>query len=154
MSEFAELSKAVDRLVSGQEIEQLRYQFAHGIDRRDTDGFSQVWHDDATLTADGKTWQGIGDLMTYLTELNAHLPITHHYVVNEDVQIDGDRATGTCDHDIVAQDDSGHAYLVAATATDTFERRDGHWRISRRVIEVAHTVALDGATITAAQRDW
>jgi ketosteroid isomerase-like protein len=154
MTDIAALSKTVDRLESGMDIEQLLYHFAHGVDRRDADEFRQIWHDDATLIVDGQIRRGVEDVMAYLTELNARFPITHHYVVNNGAHIDGDRATGLCDHDIVAQDDSGQAYIVAATVRDAFERRAGQWRISQRTIDVAHTLALDGVTITGSQRSW
>jgi hypothetical protein len=154
MTDIAALSAEVDRLVSGQDIEQLLYHFAHGIDRQDADEFHRIWHLDATLTADGQIRRGADSILAYLTEINAKFPITHHYVVNNEAHIDGNRATGLCDHDIVAQDANGQAFLIAATARDTFERRAGHWRILHRVIDVAHELALDGVEISGSQRSW
>jgi uncharacterized protein (TIGR02246 family) len=154
MNDIAALATEVDRLVSGQDIEQLLYRFAHGVDRQDAGEFQGIWHDDATLVADGQTRRGIEDILAYLAELKAQFPISHHYVVNNEAHIEGDRATGLCDHDIVAQDVNGQALLIAATARDTFERREGQWRISERIIDVAHQLALDGVTISGSQRSW
>lgn len=140
------LGTLVDRLASEGAIRALVANYCHGIDKRDRDRFLSIWHPDAewlggpsgdchgileiTRTLEEKVWPGAAE--------------THHWTSNLVIELEGNRATGLCDADVVVISPRGTPLMVAATYRDAFERRAGTWRIARRSIEVHYTGRLTG----------
>ncbi|MCU1463642.1 MAG: hypothetical protein JWO37_3717 [Acidimicrobiales bacterium] len=148
------LEAIVDSLESSLEIEQITYYFAHGIDKRDEEKFLGIWTEGATLVSDSHTYQGRDSLRQYLIDIWRELPVSHHYVANNDVRISGDTAEGICDHDVLATTADGETVILAASAFDTYRRVGRTWRIEHRRIETCHRLALPGVELTGNPRPW
>jgi uncharacterized protein (TIGR02246 family) len=148
------LEAIVEALESQLEIEQLCYYFAHAIDRHDEQKFLSIWTDDATLVSDSQAYRGLDSIPKYLDELWQALPVSHHYVANNDIRVSGDVAEGICDHDILAATAQGKTVILAASAFDTYRRVGKTWRIERRRIETCHSLSLPGVELTTNPRPW
>lgn len=148
------LGALVDRLASEGAIRALVANYCHGVDKRDRDRFVSIWHPDAewlggpsgdchgileiTRTLEERVWPGAAE--------------THHWTSNLVIELDGDRATGLCDADVVVISPRGTPLMVAATYRDAFERRAGTWRIARRAMEVHYTGKLTGLELRRTAR--
>jgi hypothetical protein len=147
--------------VSTVELEELQARlqiqaaidcYALGIDLRDMKRFLGAWHEDAVLEVNHPPaiCDGRSAIAEFIEASWDEVKVLNHFTMNHAVEFDGDTATGVghAGAMMVSADD---VYVTAAaTFYDTYEPRDGVWRISRRKVELNHwaehpqaTVALD-----------
>lgn len=128
-------NRAVD---DKQALGELLARYCRGIDRCDEQLVRSVYHADAV---DDHGWfQGSGwEFAAWVVpRIEAAYNITQHTITKMLVDIDGDVASGetyvTAYH--VAEDDGGVRRLevFGGRYVDRFERRDGAWRIARRLV--------------------
>jgi ketosteroid isomerase-like protein len=123
-------------------LRSLADQYAWAVDRRDRDGFLEVFHPDGVLvlldhadpTVVTATRAGHAELAA-VTELIARYERTFHFVGNARYEIDGDRATGEVyclAHHLTPNRHGGTDYVMLIRYLDAYSRRDGVWRIDER----------------------
>jgi hypothetical protein len=113
---------------------ELIYRLARGLDRRDPEILRSVFHDDAT--DDHGTFVGSAkDFVPWVMGVLGTMIRTNHCISNTLVEVDGDAARSEsyfqAFHHIQRE---GHVELLTAVGRylDTFERRDGVWKIKHR----------------------
>ena len=113
------------------ELQRLAWLYCHAVDRGDMALLRSLYHDDA-VDEHGEMFTGSADeLVAWLPTMLAGVDVLRHEITNMLFVVDGDRAQGqllntayhrTGDHEVII----GGRYL------DTYERRDGVWRILHR----------------------
>ncbi len=116
-------------------LHHLVVLYCRGIDRRDIDLLRTVFHPDATMDYGADHFVGdIEPWYDHVAPALAGFNITQHHITNSYFEVDGDRAEGESYlisyH--VLKDDPYKTYVAGARYLDTFERRDGEWRILKR----------------------
>ena len=130
------------RLEDIQQIRQLNLEYRRHLDARDLDAYGRLFAADGEWlggTGYGKGPAGITAMLTEHLSGNPPAPgPTHwHLVTESDVNVHGDRATGTVTWALV-QRGAGDtpAMQLLGHYDDTYVREDGRWRYQRRI---AHT---------------
>ena len=130
----------IDLLESRHEIDHLVSDYCHGCDKHDIDRFMSIWHDDASwlIGPPYGNFTGAAEIRHAMVDLIwTALPETHHWTTNHVITFEGpDRAKGVCDVSCDGFTPEGQMLLIAATYWDTFERRNGVWKISERKVDL------------------
>ena len=132
---MAELNEAEFRsLLDRAQIHDVLMRYSRGVDRGDGELVMSVFHPDAALDY-GRGPMSAAALAEGITKMTATGAM--HFIGNEYVEVDGDTAYGEtyfisyatiADQDKTATRSRGGRYL------DRFERRDGQWKIARRLL--------------------
>jgi hypothetical protein len=112
----------------------LRY--CRGIDRMDRELVRSCYHPDAT-DSHGSFEGGVEDYLAWVWRLLEHYTMTMHYIANQLVEPAGEgrarcESYGFAVHRAAGGPESDNL-TTGFRFIDDFERRDGEWRIARRV---------------------
>jgi hypothetical protein len=116
----------------------LIYRYCRAIDRRQYDDLRACYHPEAT-DHHGDFFGTVDQFVDYVTVALDLYEATMHFVGNLDIEVDGDRARSEAYCLALAHlsgTDESHPErdnLVVLRYIDDLERRDGEWRILRRV---------------------
>lgn len=174
-----DLAKQVAELVSKEEIRTAVVRYAQAVDRRDWDGVRNAYHSDAY--DDHGDYKGdIAGFVEWVRQRHATVEQSMHFLGNQHIQMIspdralvetycvvnqryGQEAMETVRMWLGADYTMGPNERVSADLycryVDTFERRDGVWRIARRVLVMEEVracpvqVALLKPTWALARRD-
>lgn len=136
-TEMARLRRLADR----QEIHDILMRFTRGIDRLDEALLRSCFHDDSY--DDHGHFKGNGQefaafIVKSIAERAHH---TTHSIANILIELDGkDESVARSESYVLAYlrrtDDGGKEWLdfFAGRYVDRFERRDGAWRIAKRIV--------------------
>lgn len=126
---------AILALLTKQEITELLYRVARGTDRGDVELFASCFH------ADGTDYHGLanGPVRNILNVLGrSKLLLSQHAITNVLIDLDGDKARAESCFNALHQsrDDAGQLWdeMIRGRYLDRLERREGVWKISRRVV--------------------
>ncbi|MGH9037910.1 MAG: nuclear transport factor 2 family protein [Acidimicrobiia bacterium] len=127
----------VDDLVAKQEITEVLYRYARGVDRADWDLVRSCYHDDAT--DDHGVVRGSPDeFIAVVRQALGPMTSTMHTIGNVLIEVDGDvaasEAYAVCSHRFPAEDGGMQDMTVGVRYVDRMERRAGQWRIARRTV--------------------
>jgi gamma-hexachlorocyclohexane dehydrochlorinase len=130
-------SERLDRLESRHEIGDLVAGYCEGIDRKDLDKFVGLWHPDAVylIGAGRGDFHGLPEIRRF-PEVAARAWVqTHHWTTNHVITfIDADSASGRSDCIAICEHHGGGASVISATYLDSYTRRAGGWKFSRRQV--------------------
>lgn len=159
MSEAQGIDPRIQLLLDKEEIRELTYRFARGVDRRDAELMRSCYHEDAM------DFHGVfdGPAPDYVRWAEANMPRiadrTTHHVSNGLIEVDGDQAYAEsyvlAAHRYTREDGTTADCLVGARYVDHLERRDGSWRIKTRQLVwewVRDDVAQDDVAIPGVAR--
>ena len=128
---------SVEDLLARQEIAEVIYRYARGIDRLDFDVVRSCYHPDAY--DDHGAFKGSVD--EFIEAAASWLPrwtATQHFMGNMLIEVDGDRARAetyaVAYHRREDDEGNGKDDIMGIRYVDRFERRDGDWRIAHRVV--------------------
>jgi SnoaL-like domain len=130
-------TSSIDDLLAKDAITQVIHRVARGTDRLDHDlivsGYWPDGFDDHNSFRGGPV-----EFADWVLTVLPHFSITHHFLGQCRIEIDGDVAhTETyCNaHHVAHPDDNGQVTDMAMGLryVDRFERRDGEWRIAKRI---------------------
>jgi ketosteroid isomerase-like protein len=135
MDDTRPLDPRLQALLDKEEIRELTYRFARGVDRHDWDLVRSCYHDDAN------DFHGVfdGAVADYVAWMSENLPKiaerTTHHVSNGLIELHGDVAF--CESYVFAshryaRDGAKADCLCGARYVDRLERREGVWRIVTR----------------------
>ncbi|MCH9674821.1 MAG: nuclear transport factor 2 family protein [Gammaproteobacteria bacterium] len=131
------MSMTVETLLAKQEIADVIYRYARGIDRLDLDTVRDCYHPDAY--DDHGEMKGTVD--EFIAAVESFLPkfaVTQHFMGNMLVEVDGDVARAetyaVAYHRKELADGSGKDDVFGIRYVDRFERRAGEWKIAHRVV--------------------
>ena len=122
----------MDRLLDRQDILGCLTRFSRGIDRFDRELFLSAFHPDAVIAA-GDFVGGPTDLYTWASTMHEQGQVaTHHNLLNNSCDIDGDTAHSETYYLFAARNRDETNWLAGGRYLDRLERRDGTWRITVR----------------------
>jgi hypothetical protein len=130
------MTMTIETLLARQEIADVLYRYARGIDRLDLDLVRSCYHPDAY--DDHGTMKGTVD--EFLAAAEGFLPrfaATMHFLGNMLIEVDGDVAraeTYAVAYHRLEEDAGGKDDIWGIRYVDRFERRGGEWRIAHRVV--------------------
>ncbi len=118
-------------------ITEVLHRYCRGVDRLDEALIASCYHEDGT--DQHGAFDGLGSDFARLVVrvLRDHADATMHALSNVEIRLDGDLARCACQ--VVARhwrEREGERRLETAGGRylDRFERRDGVWRIARRIV--------------------
>jgi hypothetical protein len=148
----------VQVLLDRQAIADVVLRYCRGIDRLDLELVRGCYHPDAT--DEHGTFTGTRDeYVDWVVGILGRFTGTMHVVANQLIEVDGDRAQsetyGVAYHWGEPLDDERRNFTTGFRYVDRFERRDGEWRIARRVAvrEWTHVVPAAQQLVIAPERD-
>jgi ketosteroid isomerase-like protein len=130
------LERRLQEFLDKEEIRQVMYSYARGTDRCDADMIRAAYHDDAI--DDHGSFRGDREtVVATITSNDSGALNSMHHIGNVLIELDGDRANVesyflACQ--VRETDGMTYTRLRAGRYVDRFERRDGRWRIARRMV--------------------
>jgi hypothetical protein len=132
----------LERLADKEETKESLTRFARGIDRFDREMFLSAFHEDCVIAA-GSFVGGREDLWAWSSRLHDLGQVaTQHYILNHNVEIDGDVAHCETYYYFVGRNRDDTNWVAGGRYITRQERRDGVWRIA------VHTNAFEWAGMT------
>lgn len=134
------MDEALQRLIDEAAIKKVHLRYCRAIDRRDFDLLRSCYHPDAE-DDHGDFVGGIDDFIEFCREGTLNFTSTSHHTTNMLVEVEGDHAWaefyGRAYHRVAAKDGQPEKDLAVNTRwVDRFERRQGEWRIAKRLVVV------------------
>jgi ketosteroid isomerase-like protein len=126
---------AVQRLLDREAIRDALIRYSRGIDRHDVEIIVSAYHPDAVDTHG--QWEGGPEaLAEWGNRAHAQNWLAHnHFLGNTTFDFSGDTChTETYVLDVQRRNDDTGNDVLGGRYIDRFERRDGEWRIARRVL--------------------
>ena len=123
-------------LLAKQEIEEVVLRYCRGIDRMDQALVRSCYHPDAT-DEHGSFSGGVEAYIAFAWKLLPRYDATMHFVGNVLIEVEGDvaRSEAYCIAHHRKQEGPPPSNLATGCRyVDRFERRDGEWRIAKRVV--------------------
>jgi SnoaL-like domain len=144
----------VDELLARQEITDVIKRLARGTDRLDEELMASCYHPDGF--DDHNSFRGSGtEFAAWVCEVLPHFDATHHFIADPYIRIDGDVAQ--TDTYCIAHHVRGDSDMVLGLRyVDRFEKRDGAWRIAKRVcaFDWTYTIPIDAAKSFRFEEDF
>jgi hypothetical protein len=134
------MEMSLQRLLDEAAIKNVHIRYCRGIDRMDWDLVRSCYHPDA-IDDHGEYIGGIDGFIAYCKAGTPNFLSTFHFTGNQLVEVDGDIAWAEhyarAYHRVPAGTDGVLKDLVTNVRyVDRFERRNGEWRIAKRVVVV------------------
>jgi hypothetical protein len=128
----------VASLIDEAAIKRIQLQYCRGIDRQDWELVRQCFHP-GTSHHVGPYDGPLDGFILWLPEVLSGFECTTHFSGNQLVQVDGDVARAeqyvrAYHRPPVTDDVIAREWIVNLRYLDRFERREGSWRIARRVL--------------------
>jgi hypothetical protein len=141
---------AIQELLSRAAIDTALNDYALGMDLREPERFASAWHDDAVwemnsaVGADGLRGQAHDGILKVVRELWGMQQLVQHVTANHSVVFDDpDHAHGDGHTTIYGVNATGGFFMIGAVyPADSFERRDGTWRLSYRRVDCSFYAEL------------
>jgi hypothetical protein len=153
MSDASSIERRLSWLMDKEEIREVIYRYARGIDRLQYDLVRSCYHPDGT-DDHGDFRGGIDGFIEYITAGLGTWERTMHFMGNCLIEPNGDMARAETYaltyHRVSARGDKPALdFLGAVRYLDDFEKRNGEWKILSRVCVVDWT-----RTDVVAARGW
>ncbi|MCB2073121.1 MAG: nuclear transport factor 2 family protein [Novosphingobium sp.] len=157
------MAKSVETLQAESEIRDVQRRYCRGVDRMDFAMVRDCFHPDAALDY-GDSDLSVDEFVGWAEPGLRTYSMTTHFIGNQLVEVSGE--TAWAEHYVVAYHRCPaaggvpeHDFICNFRYADAMERRDGQWRIARRVLLVDswRRVPLDdlgpGPTMKPGRRD-
>lgn len=131
----------LQRMLDEYAIREVLNRYCRGVDRRQFDMVRSCYHPDATDDHGGFKG-GVEPFIAMCTEILKRYERTMHFMGNLYIEVDGDKATSeayTIAYHRLSPvksakgDRPARDHVVGFRYVDNFERRNGDWKIARRV---------------------
>jgi ketosteroid isomerase-like protein len=127
----------IRELADLEAIRDLARRYAHYVWQKDAAGAIELFTDDAVMdTGDRPPIVGREAMLesyAAMFAVSSFRPFIHNHVI----ELDGDRATGTCYLDLRAITEEGVAMTGFGFYEDRYERAAGGWKFASRRLELA-----------------
>jgi hypothetical protein len=127
-----ELAELLDK----QRIHEVLVRYCRGVDRVDRDLIASAFHDDAECEFGSLLLTG-ENIASAIGEAAGGCDLTTHMIGNELIELHGDSAHGETYYlsTAILDGESGKQLRQrAGRYVDLLERRDGEWKLSKRVV--------------------
>ena len=127
----------LDELIARQEITDVIYRYARGIDRLDFDLVRSCYHPDA-YDDHGALAGGVDEFIAGAKEFLPKWTATQHFMGNMLIELNGDRASvetyAVAYHRREDAEGNGKDDTLGIRYVDRFEKREDKWLIAHRVV--------------------
>ncbi|MFB0613593.1 nuclear transport factor 2 family protein [Aurantiacibacter poecillastricola] len=153
----ASLEQRVQRVEDELAIRRVIADYAAFLDRRDYEAYSNLFTPDGEWTKpEGGGQRGRANIRAMLEGVmgpaNSPNAENYHLVSNPRIELDGDRATATSRYIFVMRGPRGEPTpALTGIYHDDFVRRDGQWKIARRIAEDIMPTAAEWRAAISAQ---
>lgn len=122
----------LQRLIDKDEIGEVIRRYTRGVDRHDDATIASAYHPDAV--DDHGPYIGHRDgLIDHVNSVHSANWVHHqHYVTNQTIDLDGDKAHSETYYFAVLKRADGICDVAGGRYADRLERRDGSWAIVER----------------------
>ena len=132
-----EIESLLQDVVAKQAIHDALMRYCRGIDRCDERLVLSAFHDDAVDNHTGVEMRVSERVPWALAQTRTNVKWTSHNICNELIEVDGDIAQA--ESYLIAYHRIEHEgkdldWILGARYVDTFERRNGMWRIAHRTV--------------------
>jgi uncharacterized protein (TIGR02246 family) len=137
--EALSVEQRLDQVESRQAIREVMAGYAFGCDNHDGERFMRIFHDDAIWNVGGifGDANGAEEIKKVLEDIWVSSPETRHWITDVTVDFAGaDSATGDAHTICFVKNSDGDELFVACDYDNSYERRDGTWRMSRCTLNV------------------
>lgn len=126
--------KAIDAIVSRQQIADLTMAYCRGVDRADAGLLADVFHEESTVVSGPFNGNGKAFATEICRLVEDTYEQTFHSIANQWVEVEGNTALGETYVIAVStsRGDERTETLTGGRYIDRFERRDGRWAIAER----------------------
>lgn len=136
------MDPTMQQLLDRQEIVDLTIAYGWLLDHGPRSGLDAVFTRDAVAVYGGQEFEGLDAIIAKIEASLGHLTVSQHLVANQQVDLDGDRATCRCY--VQAQHTKrgtpgGDNYIMAGRYVDEVARTADGWRIVHRVLDIDWT---------------
>ncbi len=136
------MAKTIEDLLAEAEIKEVHLRYCRANDRRDEELMRSCFHKDAVIELHESL--SVDAFIALGREILSKYTVTWHNTGNQLVEVDGDAAWAehyTISSHRIAAGDSGpdRDFVASGRYVDRMERRDGDWRIARRMMIVDFT---------------
>lgn len=122
---------ALDAALAREDIRRLVTTYCRAVDRADEAMMASIFWDDANVISGIVNGEGAAFARDVTAYVSANLDYCFHSVANEWIEVKGDHAVG--EHYILAHNRSGgNDTMTGGRYVDSYERRDGIWKIASR----------------------
>jgi hypothetical protein len=122
-------------LIDRQAISDCLLRYTRGVDRVDEDLIRSAFFPDAIDYHPATSAGDIEDFLATWLPRQSGRHLAQHYITNQSIDLDGDQAhVETYWLCVVKQLDSEAGDALGGRYLDRFERREGEWRIAKRVV--------------------
>lgn len=125
----------LNELLAQQQVRDVLLRYCRGIDRMDKELVRSCYHPDAS-DEHGSFTGNVEEFLAWCWRLLTRYTSTMHYLANILVEIDDQRAQAESYGTAVHRGDSQYPernLVIGFRFVDILEKRDGDWRILRRV---------------------
>src|SRR5690606_27529765 len=156
------LQGAVQELLDRQAILDCLNRYARGLDRKDLDVLRSAFHPDATDHHGGSIeYHPAADALIADWETrDIDRSFSQHLIINTSIDLDGDTAHAESYFQLIVglkpevRPEQPRLSIGGGRYVDRFERRDGEWRIARRVLVLEYSTAWDENDALPWVREW
>jgi len=127
-------------LADKEEIRDLARRYAHCVWQEDTDGAIDLFTDDGAMNIGGQMIHGRQNLLDAYRSMLAGRGL-QPYVHNHVIELDGDRATGTCYLDVRASME-GKSLIGGGFYHDVYVRTPKGWKFASRNLTLKYFVPI------------
>ncbi|RVU05699.1 nuclear transport factor 2 family protein [Novosphingobium umbonatum] len=121
----------IDAALSRDAIRSLLTGYCRGADRADADMLAAQFWPDAAVVSGAFNGKAPDFARTVAEQIRNYLDSCFHSIANEWIEVKGDHAIG--EHYVIAHTrGAGTDTLVGGRYVDSYERRDGIWKIAAR----------------------
>jgi hypothetical protein len=128
----------LDKIESRVAIAGLVADYCHGLDRRDIEKFMSLWHSDAESIIPGGRgeFRGLDEIRESQAVIAKVWRSTYHWTTNHTIEFESsDVAKGRSNVFAMLEHHDLSVCFVGGTYWDSYERRDGRWKFSRRLTD-------------------
>lgn len=124
----------IEELLERQQVVDCIHRYTRGVDRLDEDLILSAFHPDA-IDYHGEFVGSPPEFIAWLWPRHRNRVGTQHYVTNHTFDFDGDTAhVETYFLVPIRRSDSDRIEFSSGRYVDRFDKRDGEWKIARRVV--------------------
>ena len=130
-------SEMLDQLTARQQIADVIYCYARGIDRMDFDLVRSCYHPDA-YDDHGSVRGNVDEFVSAAKRFLSRWTATQHFMGNMLIEVDGELARAetyaVAYHRREDVEGNGKDDIMGIRYVDRFEKRNGDWKIAYRVV--------------------
>lgn len=136
------MTDELQELLDKQEIIDLTIAYGWLLDHGPRERLHEVFTDDAVANYMGEEFRGLQTIIDKVESALGPLSVSQHIVSNQQVRLDGDRATARCylhaQHTLRGTE-GGDNFVMAGRYEDQLVRTPDGWRITHRRLTIDWT---------------